>query len=619
MQDADREFFSYQYSSPSRSIPPTLGIVAASTSNGHRWLLRLVPAVRGWLVAAIAAGLAAASLLIVQVLLLSEIVRAVLFHHETLAAIAPSLVLTACAMVGRAVLLTLREVTARRAAIYVKAELRKQLAEHLLRLGPAYVSGERTGDLVATATEGIELLDAYVSRYLPQLVLGSTVPLLIVLAILPVDPLTAGLLIFTVPIIILLMILIGMFTRDRVQQQWEALGQLSSAFLDVIQGLPTLLLLDRYNKERHRVEAISEQFRDRTLSVLKVAFVSGAVLEFMTAAAIGLIATVLGVRLLDGGIPFDRAFFVFLLTPEFYRPLRDLGTHRHAMIEGTAAAERIQKILQTPALAPSSVNEGTPVTPVNGPCVAPRRPLSVELEDVTYVYPEREQPALEHVTLTLPAGTCTAVVGKSGSGKTTLVNLLLRAMDPTSGVIRVNGIPLRAIPVDIWREQIALVPQRPYLFHGTVRDNIRLARPQAGTEEVVRAAELAGCLSFIAALTEGFDTVIGERGEGLSAGQRQRLAIARAFLKDAPLLVLDEPTSALDPESEAQIRRALALLMRDRTVLVVAHRLNTVKAADQVAVLDGGRLVEFGTHHELLQRGGTYAALTSSQRVEVPA
>jgi ABC-type multidrug transport system fused ATPase/permease subunit len=242
--------------------------------------------------------------------------------------------------------------------------------------------------------------------------------------------------------------------------------------------------------------------------------------------------------------------------------------------------------------------------------------LSIALHDVSYIYPERDRPALSHLTLSLPPGTCTAVVGRSGSGKTTLINLLLRVMDPTEGVIMANGAPLTTIPLDSWRRQVALVPQRPYHFRGTVRDNIRLACPHAGDEEVLHAATLAGCIPFITELPDGLDTVIGEQGEGLSAGQRQRLAIARAFLKDAPLLLLDEPTSALDPESEAAIRQALSFLMRDRTVLVVAHRLNTVRAASRIAVLDGGRLAEVGRHDDLLRGDGLYTTLMGGQRRE---
>lgn len=552
---------------------------------------------------AVVFGVAAAVLLVLQMLLLSWVVRDVLLRHKTLHAIVPTLLLAAGTAIGRASLISLHEFAAKRSAIRVKRQLRQQVAEHLLRLGPAYTSDERTGEVLATVTDGIEKLDPYISRYLPQTILSVAVPLIIVLAILPVDPLSAGLLLFTVPIIVLLMVLIGTYTRDHVQQQWATLGQLSSAFLDIIQGLPTLLLLNQEMRERRRVEALSERFRDRTLAVLKVAFISGAVLELMTAAGIGLVATILGVRLLDSAIPLDRAFFVFLLTPAFYRPLRDLGAHRHAVIEGSAAADRILEILETPAGEPSTADGSLP-----------EGPLSVELEGISYVYPERKQPALSHVSFSLPVGTCTALIGRSGSGKTTLINLLLRALEPVDGIIRVNGVPVGALPIDLWRAQVALVPQRPYLFCGTLRDNIRLARPAASDEAVGRAAALAGCTPFISELPDGLDTIIGERGETLSAGQRQRLAIARAFLKDSPFLVLDEPTSALDPESEEQIGRALTLLRGGRTVLVVAHRRHTIEVADRVVVLDRGRLVEVGRHDELSLQNGVYASLMGQER-----
>jgi ABC-type multidrug transport system fused ATPase/permease subunit len=238
----------------------------------------------------------------------------------------------------------------------------------------------------------------------------------------------------------------------------------------------------------------------------------------------------------------------------------------------------------------------------------------IELVGVTYRYPESVRPALSDLSLVLPAGARTALVGRSGAGKSTLVSLLLRFMDPTSGRIAVNGLPITELPVEIWRENVALVPQQPYLFHGSVHENISLACPAATRADVERAAELAGAAEFIARLPRGYDTQIGERGSRLSGGEAQRLAIARAFLKDAPLLILDEPTSNLDPTSEAFIRAALERLMHERTVLVVAHRLNTIYTADRIAVLEHGRLVEAGSHAELLERGGLYARLVGADR-----
>jgi ATP-binding cassette subfamily C protein CydD len=387
-----------------------------------------------------------------------------------------------------------------------------------------------------------------------------------------------------------------------------ALARMSAHFLDALQGLPTLKVFGRGTAEREKIARVSTAFRDTTLKVLRYAFLSGLVLEFMTAVAIGVVAVELGARLLAGTISFERAFLILLLAPEFYRPLRDLGVHRHAGMEGSAAAKRIVEILATPV----------PIVE----CAATSRPLAgpptIALVGVTYRYPESARPALSDISLVLPAGARTALVGRSGAGKSTLVSLLLRFMDPTSGQIAVNGLPITELPIGIWRENVALVPQQPYLFHGSVHENISLARPAATREDVERAAELAGAAEFIARLPHGYDTQIGERGSRLSGGEAQRLAIARAFLKDAPLLILDEPTSSLDPTSEALIRAALERLMHDRTVLVVAHRLNTIYTADRIAVLENGRLVETGSHGALLERGGLYARLVGAgRRVQV--
>ena len=568
----------------------------------NRELLRQVRSARVSLGVTVALGLLAAAATIAQLVLLSKVVERVFLGGQDLMEVRDLLVLLLGASFLRSGLLWAREVSAQRGAVRVKTELRERLFAHVLRLGPSYTRGERTGELTTTATEGIEKLDAYFGRYLPQTFLSVLVPLMIAGYVLVLDPSSAVLLLVTGPVIPLLMVLVGSYTEEHTRRQWNALSRMGASFLDALQGLTTLKVFGRSAEESEKVAAASEEFRARTMKVLRYAFLSGFVLEFMTAAAIGLVAATLGVRVISGNMPFEAAFLVLLLAPEFYKPLRELGVHRHAGMEGSAAAERIFEILSTPVPVRQGSATQEPIT--DG--------IAIAFSGVGYTYPASDHAALSDLTLTLEAGTRTALVGRSGAGKSTLVNLLMRFVDPDSGTISANGAEITSLPAKTWREYVALVPQRPHLFYGSVLENISLARPEASREEVEIAAELAGAAEFIRRLPDGYSTQIGERGARLSGGEAQRIAIARAFLKDAPVLVLDEPTSSLDPESERLIQSALDRLARDRTVLVIAHRLNTVYEADTIAVLDDGRLVETGTHRELIQRGGLYSSLVNA-------
>ena len=569
-----------------------------------RRLFRQVRFARVSLGATVTLGILVAVATIAQMVFLARVIDRVFLRGADFEDVSALLLYLLGAVIIRAALLWLREISAQRGAVRVKSELREKLFAHILRLGPAYTRGERTGELATTATEGVEKLEAYFGRYLPQVFLSALVPFLIAVYVLPLDWASSVLLLMTAPVIPILMVLVGSYAEEHLQRQWTALSRLGASFVDALQGLPTLKVFGRGAEEREKMAAASEEFRERTMKVLRYAFISGFVLEFMTAMAIALVAVSLGVRLVSGDMPFEVAFLVLLLAPEFYKPLRELGTHRHAGMEGKAAAERIFEILETHV--PSRAAPEAPVQLSDG--------LTVEFSGVGYAYPGSEHQALSDLSITLPAGTRTALVGRSGSGKSTLVNLLLRFLEPDSGEIATNGSPLRQMPPETWRENVALVPQRPHLFYGSVLENIRLARPGASREEVERVSELAGAAKFIRRLPQGYDTEIGERGAHLSGGEVQRVAIARAFLKDAPVLVMDEPTSSLDPESERLIRTALERLAWGRTVLIIAHRLNTVYEADRIVVLDEGRLVETGTHGALIRHDGLYASLVNAYR-----
>lgn len=567
-------------------------------------LLNEAHAVRRWLAWTVGLGWAAGALVVLQAFVLSRVVSQVFLHGQTLGGAASWLAAFLLIALARAALVWAGEVTANRAAGRVKRNVRERCLAHLFGLGPAYTRGERTGELVNTAVEGIESLDAYFSQYLPQLALTALVPVTFLVLIFPLDLLSAVVLLLTAPIIPVFMILIGNLADSLTRKQWQALSRMSAHFLDMIQGLTTLKLFGRAREQAQVIAAISDRFRDTTLGVLRVAFLSALVQEMVATLSTAIVAVEIGLRLLYGRLSFEQALFVLILAPEFYLPFRQLGVRFHASLSGVAAARRIFEILDTETRKPSDLANQIPLSPP--PLV------SLSLQDIHYSYDDGERPALNGISFTIGSGQRVALVGPSGAGKSTVAQLLLRFIEPQRGEIRVNGMRLADVPAAEWRKQVAWVPQTPYLFNLSAAENIRLARPQATPDDMIHAAQQAHAHEFIAALPQGYDTLIGERGARLSGGQAQRIALARAFLRDAPLLILDEATSNLDPETEDLIRGATERLMQGRMTLVIAHRLSTVYRADHIVVLDGGRVVEAGTHAALFAQNGVYRRLASA-------
>jgi ATP-binding cassette, subfamily C, bacterial CydD len=556
----------------------------AGSGSLDRRLLRLAPGAARFVAGAVAAGLLATAAVVAQAALLSRVLGAVFVHHADLRDVAGALALLPAAAAVRGLGLLAAEVLGQRSAGRVKRELRRRLASRLLAAGPAFTRGERTGELTSTLGDGVESLDAHLGQALPQLALAVLAPSLVLAVLLWTDPLSALAVLLIAPFVPLLSALIGARTRDLVERRWAQLGRMSAHFLDVLQGLPTLKLFGQSRAQLAGIEEVSRSYGRSSMDVLRVAFQSSLVLDLAATMGVALVAIEVGTRLLLRSLPFERAVFLLLLTPELFLPLRQLAAARHARLAGVSAARRVFAVLDA---APPP----TPPT-VAGPALPVR--LDIRLERVACTPPGRDQPALEDVSLWLPCGCVTALTGPSGAGKSTVAALLLRFADPRTGSIQVGGRPLAGLAPEDWRRLVAWSPQLPHLFHGTIADNIRLGRPDACREEVERAAAAACADGFIRAMPDGYETPVGEDGARLSGGQRRRIALARAFLLDRPVVILDEPTAHLDRGTAAEVADAVLRHCRGRTALVITHDRELARLADRVVLLERGRTARAG-------------------------
>ncbi|MER6802884.1 MULTISPECIES: thiol reductant ABC exporter subunit CydD [Streptomyces] len=540
-------------------------------------LLRYARATRLFLVAVVGLGAVGAGLVVAQAMLIAEIVVGAFQHGMSVGALGTPLLLLTAVAVGRALVGWLTELAAHRASAAVKSELRGRLLERATALGPGWLSGQRTGSLVTLATRGVDALDGYFSRYLPQLGLAVVVPVAVLARIVTEDWVSAAIIVGTLPLIPVFMVLIGWATQSRMDRQWLLLSRLSGHFLDVVAGLPTLKVFGRAKAQAESIRRITAEYRRATMRTLRIAFISSFALELLSTLSVALVAVTIGMRLVHGDMDLSTGLVILILAPEAYLPLRQVGAQYHAAAEGLAAAEEIFSVLETPVPAPET---GTGTT--GG---LPSEVGGLSFEGVTVRYPGRSTDAVSDVSFTVAPGETVALVGPSGAGKSTLLNVLLGFVRPAEGRVRIGETDLAGADPAEWHRRVAWVPQRPHLYAGTIAENVRLARPDADDDAVRRALRDAGALEFVDALPEGAGTVLGEDGAGLSAGQRQRLALARAFLADRPVLLLDEPTAALDGATEAEVVAAVRRLAAGRTVLLVVHRPALLAVADRVVRL----------------------------------
>ncbi|MDR1099401.1 MAG: thiol reductant ABC exporter subunit CydD, partial [Treponema sp.] len=511
-----------------------------------------------------------------------------------------------------------------------QTNLREAILAKIDRLGPVRLREEQTGELLHLLTEGLEVLHAYFGKYMPQLFKSAIIPLMFFALIFSRDWITGLILLVSAPMLPLFMMLIGGWSKTVTNKQWRVLDRMTGYFQDLFQGLTTLKTLNQSKRQGKKVEEVSESFRRTSLEVLRVAFLSALTLELFSTLSIAMVAVGLGLRLLNGMLTFEPAFFLLLLAPEFYHPIRNLGIQYHASLNGVAAAERVYRFLETPEsetaaaaeeTAPAGEEAARPAPPEGGVSVTAEPAatengavndaagISVVFDHVGHRYREARTESLQDVSFILPPGQKTALVGPSGGGKTTILHLLLGFLSSAAGRILVGGQELDALDMAAWRRRVAWVPQKPWLFAGTIRENLLLGSPDTPETTLREACERLGLRPWLDGLPEGLETRIGQGGRELSGGQRQLLAITRAWLRQAPLLLLDEATANLDLFREEAVQNALLYLMSGRTVLAAAHRLRTVSAMDRVLVIEDGRIVEDGPPGVLKTAGGAYQAL----------
>jgi ATP-binding cassette subfamily C protein CydD len=531
-----------------------------------------------------------------------------------LSSLALEMLLLLAAIALRSVLVFSKERVAFLLGAKIRTQLRQELLQHISKLGPIHSRQFGTGELSVAVLEQVEAVQDFYAFYVPQMALVMLVPILILCVVFYFSWLSGLILLACGPLIPLFMALVGMGAAAANRRNFKALEKMSAHFLDVLRGLNTLKLFNRAKQQVNEIETVSDSYREKTMGVLRIAFMSSGVLEFFSAVSIALVAVVLGLSLLGhihigyyGHLDLFGSLFILLLAPEFFLPLRELGAHYHARAQAIGAAEGVMKIL-----AVQAEEQAQPEKELF------EKNVALQFQQVNFSYDEKN-PVLSEISFSVAAGESIYLVGESGAGKTTVLNLIMAWLSPSSGSVLINGVDVTAIDKKQWLGQIAWIGQTPRLFHGSVRDNLLMAKPGATDAELNEALSAANAKEFVQALPQALDTVLAEHGGGLSGGQIQRLALARAFLKDAPLLLLDEPTANLDGASEEKVMSALERLSKGRTVITLTHHLSQLPAHARVLLLADGKISEEGVCADLLIKKGLFAEIYQREQQAVLA
>lgn len=574
--------------------------------NFNRELFRLIKAVKLNFYLLVLTGILIAVATLGLAFLLSNIINSIFLTNKTLPEVMPLLLGFLLVAVLKLLLQFLEGSFSSSVIAYVKTSVREKIVAQIFDTGPLLLKSEQTGELANTIIKGVDKLEEYFTKFLPQLFSALLIPILILIFVFPIDLLTAIIFIVTAPIIPLFMYLIGNAAQKLNNKQWQSLSRMSAYFFDVLLGLQTLKLFNRTNETVSKIFDVTNSFRIKTMNVLRVAFLSALVLEVAATISVAVVAVSIGLRLLSGNFDFQEALFILISAPEFYLPMRKLGAGYHAGMEGVAAFERIKDLIP---------QEGTPIhtlksEPASG--MEFTADYSIEIKNISFTYPGREKPAVDDVTFSIERNKTTALVGLSGSGKSTIMNLLLRFFEPTKGTISIHNQNIWEVDAEVWRKNISWVSQNPHVFNNSILENIKIANESATEEEVIEAAKKARLHDRIMRLPQKYSSRLGEYGAKFSGGEVQRLAIARAHLRNSKILLVDEPTANLDPIVEEEILKDLFHLYEGKTTLVIAHRLNTIINANKIIVLKEGNLLDYDSHNNLMARDSYYKKMVES-------
>ncbi|MEH7774670.1 thiol reductant ABC exporter subunit CydD [Bacillus altitudinis] len=528
-----------------------------------------------------------------------------LFDGKSLMQATPYVLLFLAAFLVRHGLTLMREKVMFTYSSRIGADVRKQLLDQLFRLGPAFAKKKGTGKLVTLAMEGIAQYRQYLQLFLPKMVNMAVIPVMVLVYVWTLDETSAVILIVTLPILIVFMILLGLVAQRKAAKQWRSYEKLSNHFTDSLRGLETLRYLGISKKHSRNIGEVSKRYRKATMSTLKVAFLSSFALDFFSMLSIATVAVFLGLRLIEGDLLLLPALTALMLAPEYFLPVREVGNDYHATLNGKEANEAIQVILEekgfreqeTQSVQLNEWNEQSELT----------------LQDVSVLHDEHAPYSIQDVDLTVKGKKKIGIIGASGSGKSTLTDILGGFVEPSAGEMILNGKPLAHLQLAAWQNEVVYMPQHPYLFHMTLRENIRFYEPNATDEDVERAVQEAGLSQLVAELPNGLDEVIGEQGRGLSGGQAQRIALARTVLGQRSIMLLDEPTAHLDIETEYELKKTMLPLFENKLVFLATHRLHWMTDMDEIIVMDHGTIAEMGTHESLMERKGVYYQLVQEQ------